>query len=47
MAGVIRAPLMSIFLVVEMTQSPRLLLPVALVTVISWGMSSLLCKRGR
>ncbi|MCM1020634.1 MAG: chloride channel protein [Muribaculum sp.] len=42
MAGVIRAPLMTIFLVVEMTASQQLLLPVAIVVAISLGVSKLL-----
>lgn len=37
MAGVIKAPLMAIFIVIEMTQRPELLLPVALVSLISFA----------
>lgn len=42
MSGVIRAPLMTIFLVVEMTASLQLLLPVAVVSVLSLAISRML-----
>lgn len=42
MSGVIRAPLMTIFIVVEMTASLQLLLPVAAVSVLSLAVSRLL-----
>lgn len=39
MSGIIRAPFMTIFLVVEMTQSFQLLLPVAIVSAVSFTIS--------
>lgn len=44
MSGVIRAPIMTIFLIVEMTASYQLLLPVAIVSVISFVISN--CFKG-
>ncbi len=45
MSGVIRAPLMTIFLVVEMTASVRLLLPVSVAVMISLFVSRLLLPK--
>ena len=42
MAGIIRAPLMTIFLATEMTGMPYTLLPVTLTVAISYGLSRFL-----
>ena len=46
MAGTIRAPLMAMFLAVEMTQRYELLLPAAIVATISFGVVLLLNRKG-
>lgn len=45
MGGIIRAPLMSVFLVLEMTSCNSLLMPVCIVVALSFTVSSLLCRR--
>lgn len=44
MGGIIRAPLMTIFLVVEMTNCTALLMPVSIVAALSMSVSTLLCR---
>lgn len=46
MGGIIRAPLMTIFLVVEMTDSTALLMPVSIAVALSMFVSTLLCRSG-
>lgn len=45
MAGTTGAPLMAIFLVVEMTQCPGLLLPVAVTASVSYGISRMFARK--
>lgn len=45
MSGIIRAPLMSVFLVIEMTRCNSLLMPVCVVVILSFIVSSLLQRR--
>ncbi|MDE7397033.1 MAG: chloride channel protein, partial [Muribaculum sp.] len=44
MAGVVRAPLMTIFIVVEMTHTLQLLPAVALSALVAWGVSTLIYR---
>lgn len=44
MAGITRAPIMAIFIVVEMTGEPQLFLPVSVVAIVSFLTNTLICR---